>query len=108
IPTRRRNSRAPSRTRAPRGSQTAAVQRRGTPERPGARAPSPVTVPSRSDAETIRTSADRRFRVPRRDRQPPAVARISLIPQKREFFELYNRAAENTVAIADLHVELLE
>jgi uncharacterized protein len=36
------------------------------------------------------------------------VARISLIPQKREFFELYNRAAENTVAIADLLVELLE
>jgi hypothetical protein len=36
------------------------------------------------------------------------VARISLIPQKREFFELYNQAAENTVAIAECLVELLE
>jgi predicted phosphate transport protein (TIGR00153 family) len=36
------------------------------------------------------------------------VARLSLIPQKREFFELYNRAAENIVAIADRLVELLE
>jgi predicted phosphate transport protein (TIGR00153 family) len=36
------------------------------------------------------------------------VARISLIPQKREFFELYNRAAENIVAIAERLVELLE
>jgi predicted phosphate transport protein (TIGR00153 family) len=36
------------------------------------------------------------------------VARISLIPQKREFFELYNRAAENIVAIAEKLVELLE
>ena len=36
------------------------------------------------------------------------MARISLIPQKREFFELYNRAAENIVAIADKLVELLE
>jgi predicted phosphate transport protein (TIGR00153 family) len=36
------------------------------------------------------------------------VARISLVPQKREFFELYNRAAENDVAIAKLLVELLE
>jgi predicted phosphate transport protein (TIGR00153 family) len=36
------------------------------------------------------------------------VARLSLIPQKREFFELYNRAAENDVKIADRLVELLE
>jgi uncharacterized protein len=36
------------------------------------------------------------------------VARLSLIPQKREFFELYNRAAQNIVAIADRLVELLE
>jgi hypothetical protein len=36
------------------------------------------------------------------------VARISLIPQKREFFDLYNSAAENIVAIADRLVELLE
>jgi hypothetical protein len=36
------------------------------------------------------------------------VARLTLIPQKREFFELYNRAAENIVAIADRLVELLE
>jgi len=31
-----------------------------------------------------------------------------MIPQKREFFELYNGAAENVVAIAELLVELLE
>ncbi|HEY2309576.1 MAG TPA: DUF47 family protein [Gaiellaceae bacterium] len=36
------------------------------------------------------------------------MARLTLIPQKREFFELYNRAAENIVAIADRLVELLE
>jgi hypothetical protein len=36
------------------------------------------------------------------------VARLSLIPQKREFFELYNRAAENIVAIAEKLVELLD
>jgi predicted phosphate transport protein (TIGR00153 family) len=31
-----------------------------------------------------------------------------LTPQKREFFDLYNRAAENIVAIAERLVELLE
>ena len=36
------------------------------------------------------------------------MARLSLIPQKREFFELYNRAAENIVAIAEKLVELLD
>jgi hypothetical protein len=36
------------------------------------------------------------------------MARISLIPQKHEFFELYNRAAENTVAIAGQVIELLD
>jgi predicted phosphate transport protein (TIGR00153 family) len=36
------------------------------------------------------------------------VARLTLIPQKREFFELYNRAAENIGAIAELLVELLD
>ncbi len=36
------------------------------------------------------------------------MARISLIPQKREFFELYNRAAENAVAISQKVIELLE
>jgi uncharacterized protein len=36
------------------------------------------------------------------------VARLTFIPQKREFFELYNRAAENIVAIADRLVELLD
>ena len=36
------------------------------------------------------------------------MARISLVPQKREFFELYNRAAANTVAIAQRLVDLLE
>ena len=41
------------------------------------------------------------------DRQRPAVARLTLTPQKREFFDLYNRSAENVVAIADRLVELL-
>jgi predicted phosphate transport protein (TIGR00153 family) len=36
------------------------------------------------------------------------MARLKLIPQKREFFELYNRAAENIVAIAGKLVELLD
>jgi predicted phosphate transport protein (TIGR00153 family) len=36
------------------------------------------------------------------------VARLSLIPQKREFFDLYNRAAANIVAIAEQLVALLE
>ncbi|HJQ49273.1 MAG TPA: DUF47 family protein, partial [Gaiellaceae bacterium] len=36
------------------------------------------------------------------------MARLTLIPQKREFFVLYNRAAENIVAIAGLLVELLD
>jgi predicted phosphate transport protein (TIGR00153 family) len=36
------------------------------------------------------------------------VARLSLIPQKREFFDLYNRAAENNVAIAERLIELLD
>ena len=36
------------------------------------------------------------------------MARISLIPQKREFFELYNRAAENAVAISQKVIDLLE
>src|SRR5437879_9906876 len=36
------------------------------------------------------------------------MARMSLVPQKREFFALYNRAAENVVAIAEALIELLE
>jgi predicted phosphate transport protein (TIGR00153 family) len=36
------------------------------------------------------------------------VARLTLIPQKREFFELYNQAAENIGAIAERLVELLD
>jgi len=36
------------------------------------------------------------------------VARLTLTPQKREFFDLYNRAAANVVAIAERLVELLE
>jgi uncharacterized protein len=35
------------------------------------------------------------------------MARITLVPQRREFFELYNRAAENVVAISRLLVDLL-
>src|SRR6266487_2813147 len=77
------------------------------PETPGAPAPSGFTVAARSDAETIRTRG-RSAQRGRRDRQPPAVARLTLIPQKREFFELYNRAAQNNVAIAELLVELLD
>lgn|GEM_PF-67919 len=44
----------------------------------------------------------------RSDRQRPTVARLSLTPQKREFFSLYNEAAGNVVAIADRLVELLD
>ncbi len=36
------------------------------------------------------------------------MARLTLTPQKREFFGLYNQAAQNIVAIADLLVELLD
>jgi predicted phosphate transport protein (TIGR00153 family) len=36
------------------------------------------------------------------------MARLSLVPQKREFFSLYNRAAANAVAIAQALIELLE
>ncbi|HZC75540.1 MAG TPA: DUF47 family protein [Gaiellaceae bacterium] len=36
------------------------------------------------------------------------MARLTLIPQKREFFDLYNRAAANAVAIAERLVELLD
>ena len=41
-------------------------------------------------------------------KQSPAVARLSLVPQKREFFDLYNRAAGNNVAIAEKVIDLLE
>src|SRR6476660_6586949 len=36
------------------------------------------------------------------------MARLSLVPQKREFFALYNRAGVNVVAIAHALIELLE
>ena len=36
------------------------------------------------------------------------VARISLIPQKREFFDLYNSAAANAVSISERLIELLD
>jgi hypothetical protein len=36
------------------------------------------------------------------------VARLSLVPQKREFFDLFNRGAGNTVAIAEALIDLLE
>ena len=36
------------------------------------------------------------------------MARISLVPQKREFYDLYNRAATNNVAISERLVRLLE
>src|ERR687886_2658869 len=36
------------------------------------------------------------------------MARISLVPQKREFFELYTRAARNAVEIARLLVRLVD
>ena len=36
------------------------------------------------------------------------MARLSLVPQKREFFDLYNRTAANAVAIAQALIELLE
>jgi uncharacterized protein len=37
-----------------------------------------------------------------------SVARISLIPQKREFFDLYNAAAANAVEISQRLIELLD
>ncbi|MES1248993.1 MAG: DUF47 family protein [Actinomycetota bacterium] len=36
------------------------------------------------------------------------MARFSLVPQKREFYDLYNRAAANTVAISEKLVALLD
>lgn len=36
------------------------------------------------------------------------MARLSLVPQKREFFDLYNRAAANNVAVAERLVQLLD
>ena len=36
------------------------------------------------------------------------MARLSLIPQKREFFDLYNSAAANAVAISERLIELLD
>jgi predicted phosphate transport protein (TIGR00153 family) len=36
------------------------------------------------------------------------MARLNLVPQKREFFDLYNRAAANAVEIAQRLVQLLE
>ena len=36
------------------------------------------------------------------------MARLSLVPQKREFYALYNRAATNAVAIAQALIDLLE
>ena len=36
------------------------------------------------------------------------MARLSLVPQKREFYGLYNRAAANAVAIAQALIELLD
>jgi predicted phosphate transport protein (TIGR00153 family) len=36
------------------------------------------------------------------------VARLSLVPQKREFFDLYNAAAANTVEISQRLIDLLD
>ena len=36
------------------------------------------------------------------------MARLSLVPQKREFYDLYNRAAANTVAISQKLIDLLD
>jgi hypothetical protein len=36
------------------------------------------------------------------------VSRLKLTPQKREFFALYNRSAENVLAFSELLVELLD
>ena len=36
------------------------------------------------------------------------MARVSLVPQKREFFQLFGRASENAVAISRLLVRLLD
>src|SRR5262245_51728758 len=36
------------------------------------------------------------------------MARLNLVPQRKEFYDLYNRAAENNVQIARLLIRLLE
>jgi len=36
------------------------------------------------------------------------MARLTLVPQKREFFDLYNQAASNAVAISQRLIELLD
>ena len=36
------------------------------------------------------------------------MARINLVPQRREFFDLYSQASANAIAIARALVELLE
>ena len=38
----------------------------------------------------------------------PPWRRLNLIPQKREFFDLYNRAAENICTIAQALIDLLD
>ena len=40
--------------------------------------------------------------------QPRLVARFSLVPRQREFYDLYNRSAANTVAISERLVVLLD
>ena len=52
------------------------------------------TVPTRSDSETVYHTG--------------FMARISLVPQKREFFDLFNQAAANAVAISQKLTELLD
>jgi predicted phosphate transport protein (TIGR00153 family) len=42
------------------------------------------------------------------DKETKLMARISLVPQKREFYDLYNRAARNAVEISRLLVRLLD
>src|SRR5205823_3345117 len=41
-------------------------------------------------------------------KQSPALARLSLVPQKREFFGLYNRAAANIVAVSEIRLQARE
>jgi uncharacterized protein len=36
------------------------------------------------------------------------MARLSLVPQKREFFDLYNQAARNNIAVAEKVIDLLD
>ena len=83
---------SPSSTRTgPRGSSTPAVATRSAPRRGRARPAAPLAAEGPVPSGTVR-----------------AMAKIRLIPQTREFYTLFDRAAQNLVATAQLLLDLLE